>query len=36
MTQAAQDLRALNRRGTVVTVASPGAYSGTPRPAVVA
>ena len=30
-----QELRATLRRGTVVTVASPGVYSGKPRPAVV-
>lgn len=35
MTSAAQELRATLRRGTVVTVASPGVYSGKPRPAVV-
>ncbi len=35
MTFAAQEPRAALCRGTVVTVASPGAYSGKPRPAVV-
>ena len=35
MTEAAAALRAGLRRGTVVTVASPGVYSGKPRPAVV-
>ena len=35
MTEAAAALRAALRRGTVVTVASAGVYSGKPRPAVV-
>ena len=35
MTGRAQELRATRKRGTVVTVASPGVYSGKPRPAVV-
>jgi mRNA interferase MazF len=35
MTSAVQGLRATLRRGTVVTVASPGVYSGKPRLAVV-
>jgi mRNA interferase MazF len=35
MTSSATALRATLRRGTVVTVASPGVYSGKPRPAVV-
>jgi len=35
MTFAAQEPRAALCRGTVVTVASPGTYSGKPRPAVV-
>jgi mRNA interferase MazF len=35
MTEAAAALRAGLRRGTVVTVASAGVYSGKPRPAVV-
>ena len=35
MTGRAQELRATLTRGTVVTVASPGVYSGKPRPAVV-
>lgn len=34
MTRVDQELRATLRRGTVVTVASPGVYSGQPRPAV--
>lgn len=35
MTRRAQELRATLTRGMVVTVASPGVYSGKPRPAVV-
>ena len=35
MTDVAAALRVAVRRGTVVTVASPGVYSGKPRPAVV-
>ncbi len=35
MTGSAQELRPSLRRGTMVTVASPGVYSGKPRPAVV-
>ena len=35
MTPPAQATRATLCRGTLVTVASPGAYSGKPRPAVV-
>lgn len=35
MTRVAQELRATLRRGTVVTVVSPGVDSGKPRPAVV-
>ena len=35
MTSSAQELGPSLRRGTVVTVASPGVYSGKPRPAVV-